>query len=192
MNFQEFLAAKQAIALVEHMNTLSEADALELFETLDAETVEFIEMVLDEGEKRGARRAAWARTQVDLGKMSQEQGDTIEKAELNKAALRGRRAHLRKTEIERNRGVGSDESGVFRGATRAQTTDRVDRMRKNRGQLKHGPDTWGGPHTDALKAKGEKPSDHREDPRSSKLRSLVDANTKRRHEEELDRQIASR
>ena len=48
MNFQEFLARKQALALVEHMNALSEADALELFNTLDEETIEFIEAVLSE------------------------------------------------------------------------------------------------------------------------------------------------
>ena len=48
MDFKQFLAAKQALALVEHMETLSEADALELFNTLDEETVEFIEAVLSE------------------------------------------------------------------------------------------------------------------------------------------------
>ena len=48
MNFQEFLARKRALALVEHMNTLSEQDAQQLFDTLDEETVEFIQAVLNE------------------------------------------------------------------------------------------------------------------------------------------------
>lgn len=56
MNFQEFLARKRALALVEHMNTLSESDAQELFDSLDEETVEFVEAVLNEG-SRGIRRA---------------------------------------------------------------------------------------------------------------------------------------
>lgn len=49
MTFQEFLATKRALAIVEHMETLSEADALELFESLDDATVELIEQLLDEG-----------------------------------------------------------------------------------------------------------------------------------------------
>lgn len=48
MDFKQFLAAKQALALVEHMETLSEQDAQQLFDTLDEETVEFIEAVLSE------------------------------------------------------------------------------------------------------------------------------------------------
>lgn len=50
MNFQEFLARKRALALVEHMDTLSESDALDLFNSLDEDTVEFIEQVLSEFE----------------------------------------------------------------------------------------------------------------------------------------------
>jgi hypothetical protein len=49
MNFQEFLASKRALAIVEHMQTLSEADARELFESLDDATVELIEQLLGEG-----------------------------------------------------------------------------------------------------------------------------------------------
>jgi hypothetical protein len=51
MTFQEFLATKRALAIVEHMETLSEADALELFEQLDDATVELIEQLLDEGKR---------------------------------------------------------------------------------------------------------------------------------------------
>ena len=48
MNFQEFLAIKQAVALVEHMDTLSEQDARDLFNQLDQATIELIEAVLSE------------------------------------------------------------------------------------------------------------------------------------------------
>lgn len=48
MDFKQFLAVKQALALVEHMETLSEQDAQQLFDTLDEETIEFIEAVLSE------------------------------------------------------------------------------------------------------------------------------------------------
>jgi hypothetical protein len=48
MTFQEFLASKRALAIVEHMQTLSEADARELFESLDNDTIELIEQLLDE------------------------------------------------------------------------------------------------------------------------------------------------
>jgi len=48
MTFQEFLATKRALAIVEHMETLSEDDARELFESLDDATVELIEQLLDE------------------------------------------------------------------------------------------------------------------------------------------------
>lgn len=56
MDFKQFLAAKQALALVEHMDTLSEADAQQLFDTLDEETVEFIEAVLSEISATTARK----------------------------------------------------------------------------------------------------------------------------------------
>lgn len=58
MNFQEFLASKQALALVEHMDTLSEQDAQELFESLDAETIEFVEAVLSEITAKTHKRKA--------------------------------------------------------------------------------------------------------------------------------------
>jgi hypothetical protein len=57
MTFQEFLATKRALAIVEHMDTLSEADARELFESLDDSTVELIEQLLsEEGEETEAER----------------------------------------------------------------------------------------------------------------------------------------
>ena len=67
MDFKQFLAAKQALALVEHMQTLSEADALELFNTLDEETIEFIEAVLSENlpsnfDEKGNRIPVYGKT----------------------------------------------------------------------------------------------------------------------------------
>ena len=43
MTFQEFLAAKRAAAIVEHLETLSEAEAIEILEQLDRATLELIE-----------------------------------------------------------------------------------------------------------------------------------------------------
>lgn len=49
MNFKEFVAIKQAQAIVEHLETLGETQAADLLEQLDDATVELIEQLLDEG-----------------------------------------------------------------------------------------------------------------------------------------------
>lgn len=49
MTFREFLEIKNAQAIVEHIETLSDAEARELIEQLDESTIELIEAILDEG-----------------------------------------------------------------------------------------------------------------------------------------------
>ena len=58
MNFQEFLAIKQAVALVEHMDTLGEHDARDLFNQLDEATIELVEAVIAEGSDHDQRHLA--------------------------------------------------------------------------------------------------------------------------------------
>jgi hypothetical protein len=48
MTFQEFLQFKTAQAIVEHIETLSDAEAREVIDQLDESTIELIEAVLDE------------------------------------------------------------------------------------------------------------------------------------------------
>jgi hypothetical protein len=49
MTFRDFLMEKQIINFVNHLDTLSESEAQEILSQLDEETLEFIEMVINEG-----------------------------------------------------------------------------------------------------------------------------------------------
>jgi len=58
MTFQEFLQFKTAQAIVEHIETLSEAEACELINQLDESTVELIEALLNEISLKKTERVA--------------------------------------------------------------------------------------------------------------------------------------
>jgi len=157
MNFKEFLASKRALAIVEHMETLSEADARELFESLDDSMIELIEQLLGEGsrgQKPAGRKIAAIRNKM--------YPYAVWHGELNNVitGLRGSgrnvRGALRAAETIRNRGrrTSYDEPGL-KGAELQQ---HVDAMRKARGEEKQT-----GAHID-------------QDPRSPELRSLVRRN----------------
>jgi len=79
MRFQEFLAAKRAMAIVEHMNTLSEDDARELFESLDDDTIELIEQLLDEvtAGTRDKKLRMYNQGQIGSGEMAKVHGSYL-------------------------------------------------------------------------------------------------------------------
>lgn len=117
MDFKQFLAAKQALALVEHMQTLSEADAQQLFDTLDEETVEFIEAVLSETSagtvkrmiKKGRQQLASGTLDPDLHKAFQAAEKEYEKRtgsleKVNPARLRNLRRASQQLTSRINRG----------------------------------------------------------------------------------------
>jgi len=117
MTFQEFLEIKTAQAIVEHLETLSRAEAVELLEQLDEPTIELVEAVLSEGQKRIERQIYSIRSK----KPTLIPGED-EKALINKAQAKGLsvRNILRNVEIRRNQGD--------------RTPSEVDDTRKQRGE----------------------------------------------------------
>ena len=89
MTFQEFLATKRALAIVEHMETLSEADALELFESLDDATVELIEQLLDEafGQRKAGVEMANIQKQMDDA-VNTPSGDSPDQTVIDRLQIR--------------------------------------------------------------------------------------------------------
>lgn len=69
MTFQEFVAIKQAQAIAEHLETLGEAEAVELLNQLDESTVELVEAILNEFTAKTIRKIF---RRADRGEISQK------------------------------------------------------------------------------------------------------------------------
>lgn len=77
MTFQDFLQFKTAQAIVEHIETLSEAEACELINQLDEQTVRLIEALLNEISLQKTERVAGS-----LEKQIARETDPIKRAKL--------------------------------------------------------------------------------------------------------------
>lgn len=160
MTFQEFIEIKQAQAIVEHLETLGEAQAIELLEQLDDATVELIEQILDEGsrgEKRAGRvMAALRKKMYPYAVWQGAEGGGAEEMEKTKE-LEAQHANV----LAGLRASGRSVRGALRGAEQIRSglsRSEVDETRKQRGEGKQS---------------------RIDDPRSSKLRSLVRMNKER-------------